>query len=139
MVYTNMQDIELLLQALQPKPNPNEQSPDYTTVPPALSTNAGYENEQRMNDMVLEILGRTEGKGMDDDVEATVDGKDPAALSAGEFVVPADAVSLLGDGNTEAGAKVLEQFISTLREKKTGQKEQPGRLEDILQGLMSNE
>ena len=45
--------------------------------------------------------------GMADKVPANIDGKRPAALSDGEFVIPADVVSHLGNGNSNAGAKVL--------------------------------
>ena len=45
--------------------------------------------------------------GMADTIPASIDGKDPAALSGGEFVIPADVVSGMGNGNSDAGAKNL--------------------------------
>jgi hypothetical protein len=45
------------------------------------------------------------GDGMSDNIPATIAGKQPARLADGEFVVPADVVSHLGNGSTEAGAK----------------------------------
>lgn len=62
--------------------------------------------------------------GMADKVPATIDGKQPAALSDGEFVIPADVVSHLGNGNSDAGAKVLEQMMARVRKERTGNKQQ---------------
>ena len=68
------------------------------------------------------LNGNTDG--MADRVPATIDGKQPAALSDGEFVIPADVVSHLGNGNSDAGAKVLEQMMARVRKERTGNKEQ---------------
>jgi hypothetical protein len=51
---------------------------------------------------------RGEGDGTSDDVAAM--------LSNGEYVIPADVVSKLGNGSNDAGAGVLDQFLSTIRE-----------------------
>ena len=44
--------------------------------------------------------------------------EDVEALSEGEYVIPADVVSLIGDGSTEAGATRLDAFIENIRKKK---------------------
>jgi len=62
--------------------------------------------------------------GMADEVPATIEGNQPAALSDGEFVITADVVSHLGNGNSEAGAKILEDFMRGIRRKRTGTGEQ---------------
>ena len=62
--------------------------------------------------------------GMSDEIPATINGTQPAALSDGEFVIPADVVSHLGNGNSDAGARVLEQMMARVREERTGNKEQ---------------
>jgi hypothetical protein len=62
--------------------------------------------------------------GMADKVSATIEGRQPAALSDGEFVIPADVVSHLGNGNSDAGAKVLEEMMARVRKARTGRKEQ---------------
>ena len=36
-------------------------------------------------------------------------------LANGEFVIPADVVSKLGNGSNEAGAGVLDQFLKVVR------------------------
>ena len=78
--------------------------------------------------------------GMDDTVPATVDGSQPAALSAGEFVVPADVVSHLGDGNNQNGASKLYGFLDQVRSVKTGSTEQPAPFNDgIMSGIIGDE
>jgi len=62
--------------------------------------------------------------GMADKIPATIDDKQPARLSGGEFVIPADVVSHLGNGNSEAGAKQLYGMMDRIRHARTGTKEQ---------------
>jgi len=62
--------------------------------------------------------------GMADRVPANIDGERPAALSDGEFVIPADVVSHLGNGNSSAGAKVLYEMMDRVRKARTGTKKQ---------------
>lgn len=62
--------------------------------------------------------------GMADEIPATINNEQPAALSDGEFVVPADVVSGLGNGNSDAGAKVLYSMMDRVRQARTGTKEQ---------------
>ena len=64
------------------------------------------------------------GDGMSDDIPTTIDGEQPAALSQGEFVVPADVVSHLGNGSTEAGSKQLYAMMDEVRQARTGRKQQ---------------
>jgi len=65
-------------------------------------------------------LLRGPGDGMSDNIPATIAGKQPARLADGEFVVPADVVSHLGNGSTEAGANVLYQMMERVRKARTG-------------------
>ena len=62
--------------------------------------------------------------GMADRIPASINGTQPAALSDGEFVIPADVVSHLGNGNSNAGAKELDQMMSRIRKTRTGNKKQ---------------
>jgi hypothetical protein len=48
-----------------------------------------------------------EGDGTSDSV--------PAMLASGEFVIPADVVSNLGNGDNDAGAAVLDEFMKAIR------------------------
>ena len=69
-------------------------------------------------------LLRGPGDGMSDDIPATIAGRQPARLADGEFVVPADVVSALGNGSTEAGAKHLHAMMDRARQKAHGKKTQ---------------
>lgn len=65
------------------------------------------------------------GDGMDDRVPAKIKetGED-VLLADSEYVVPADVVSHLGNGSSEAGAKALDSMLDRVRESRTGKKEQ---------------
>jgi hypothetical protein len=64
------------------------------------------------------------GDGMSDDIKATINGKQPARLADGEFVIPADVVSHLGNGSSKAGAKQLYSMMDKVRTARTGNKKQ---------------
>jgi hypothetical protein len=64
------------------------------------------------------------GDGMSDSIRATIADKQPARLADGEFVVPADVVSHLGNGSTDAGAKHLYKMMDKVRHARTGTKKQ---------------
>ena len=64
------------------------------------------------------------GDGMSDSIPASIGGKQPARLADGEFVVPADVVSHLGNGSTDAGAKKLYGMMDKIRRARTGKKKQ---------------
>ena len=75
-------------------------------------------------------LLRGPGDGMSDDIPAVIRGKgiQRAALADGEFVIPADVVSHLGNGSTEAGAKKLYKMMDQIRAARTGKKKQAPRV-----------
>ena len=62
--------------------------------------------------------------GMADKVPARIDGRQEARLSDGEFVIPADVVSHLGNGNSNAGAQQLYAMMDKVRQERTGRKQQ---------------
>ena len=64
------------------------------------------------------------GDGMSDSIPGVIGGKQPARLADGEFVVPADVVSHLGNGSTDAGAKKLYSMMDKIRQARTGKKKQ---------------
>jgi hypothetical protein len=61
---------------------------------------------------------------MADKIPAKIGQDPPAALSHGEFFVPADVVSHLGNGNSDAGAKKLYSMMDKIRTARTGTKKQ---------------
>jgi len=64
------------------------------------------------------------GDGMSDSIPATINNRQPARLADGEFVIPADVVSHLGNGSSKAGAKQLYAMMDRVRTKRTGKKKQ---------------
>jgi hypothetical protein len=64
------------------------------------------------------------GDGMSDSIKANIDGVQEARLADGEFVVPADVVSHLGNGSSKAGAKKLYAMMDKIRKARTGTKRQ---------------
>jgi hypothetical protein len=72
------------------------------------------------------LQGQTDG--MADKIPAQIGEDQPAALSHGEFVIPADVVSHLGNGNSDAGAKKLYQMMDKIRQARTGTKKQGKRI-----------
>jgi hypothetical protein len=71
-------------------------------------------------------LLRGPGDGMSDSIPAVIKGARPqrAALADGEFVIPADVVSHLGNGSTEAGSKHLYSMMNRIRKARTGNPKQ---------------
>jgi hypothetical protein len=64
------------------------------------------------------------GDGMSDSIPATIEDKQEARLADGEFVIPADVVSHLGNGSSKAGAKQLYSMMDRVRKARTGNKKQ---------------
>jgi hypothetical protein len=64
------------------------------------------------------------GDGMSDDIPAVIGDKQPARLADGEFVIPADVVSHLGNGSSKAGAKQLYSMMNKVRSARTGNSKQ---------------
>jgi hypothetical protein len=64
------------------------------------------------------------GDGMSDSIKANIDGKQEARLADGEFVIPADVVSHLGNGSSKAGAKKLYAMMDKIRKARTGRTRQ---------------
>lgn len=67
---------------------------------------------------------RGDTDGMADKIPGTIDGIQPARLAHGEFVIPADVVSHLGNGNSDAGAKQLYKMMDRIRMARTGSEKQ---------------
>ncbi len=70
---------------------------------------------------------RGPGDGMSDDIPAEIrgrKGRQPARLADGEFVVPADVVSHLGNGSSEAGSRKLYKMMDNIRRARTGKTRQ---------------
>jgi len=64
------------------------------------------------------------GDGMSDSIKASINGTQEARLADGEFVIPADVVSHLGNGSSKAGAKQLYSMMEKVRKARTGNPKQ---------------
>jgi hypothetical protein len=69
-------------------------------------------------------LLRGPGDGMSDSIKANISGRQEARLADGEFVIPADVVSHLGNGSTEAGSRKLYKMMADVRRARTGKAKQ---------------
>jgi len=92
------------------------------------------EYQRKFEGYLMEYLGQEQGyaeggvaryfaggtDGMADEIPANIENQRPAALSDGEFVIPADVVSHLGNGNSTAGAKRLYEMMDRIRHARTG-------------------
>jgi len=65
------------------------------------------------------------GGGMDDMIPGMIGDSQPVAVSPGEYIVPADVVSGLGDGSTDAGVVELDKMLDRVRQERTGTLRQP--------------
>ena len=77
-----------------------------------------------------------QGGGMDDRVQGMIGDSQPVAVSPGEFIVPADVVSGIGDGDTNAGVQELEGMMDRVRQERTGTTKQPAPLGAMAGGAL---
>jgi len=77
---------------------------------------------------------RGQGGGMDDEVMGMIGSSQPVAVSPGEYIVPADAVSGLGDGSSDAGAARLDELVENVRKARTGTAKQPAPIKESMGG-----
>lgn len=68
---------------------------------------------------------RGAGGGMDDLIPGTIEGRQKVRLADGEFVIPADVVSGIGDGSTDQGVRRLHEMMNKVRKERTGKTAQP--------------
>lgn len=72
-----------------------------------------------------EGMVRGNGGGMDDKISGMIGSSQPVAVSPGEFIVPADVVSDLGDGSSDAGSDELYKMMDRVRRARGGNGDQP--------------
>ena len=98
------------------------ESPAYERSNPMLMARGGIADLGGYSDGGRMLKGP--GDGMSDSIPATIGRRQPARLADGEFVVPADVVSHLGNGSTDAGARKLYSMMDKIRKARTGKKKQ---------------
>jgi hypothetical protein len=107
----------------QPVTNTETTGAGLPQIPTSLTAQGGIPMaEGGLADAGRYLQGETDG--MADKIPSSIDGEQPAALSHGEFVIPADVVSHLGNGNSDAGAQKLYEMMSRIRQARTGTTEQ---------------
>jgi hypothetical protein len=102
-------------------PKPNEAIDRFRNV-------MGDEAFMALKDRITGGRIRGAGGGLDDLVPGSIEGRQKVRLADGEFILPSDVVSAIGDGSTDAGARRLHEMMDSIRKQKTGSTKQPGRL-----------
>ena len=92
----------------------------------------GEDALKHLTDTVSSMGGRIRGAGggLDDLIPGTIEGRKDVRLADGEFVVPADVVSHLGDGSSDQGVRKLTEMMNRIRKDKTGTEKQAGHIND---------
>lgn len=156
--YANIPSVEL--QSLAPPPDllGRQRNPLlYSNAPGVRRMGAGFDpdnpdfstgfaqgglSESQAKDTVLAILAKLQGSRqgapmqmaqgrMVDGPGGGLDDSIPARLSDGEYVMPADVVSMMGDGSSKAGGRKLDQMVAKVRMQKTGRRHQAGRMRGV--------
>ena len=76
--------------------------------------------QQQVPNAQTEGIISGQGGGMDDMVNGMIGNRQGIAVSPGEYIVPADVVSMLGDGSSDSGADKLDVMLEKVRVNKTG-------------------
>lgn len=106
-------------QGMQPVlPGPNKRK--YIPAPPNWDYSTGREWDYFTPAFAAGGSVSGPGSGLDDAIPAVINGRQPAKLSSGEYVVPAHAVSALGNGSTEDGVRHLNGMVDDLMMQKYG-------------------
>lgn len=85
-----------------------------------------------LRDLISQVQGAPQGDGMSDSIPAMIDGQEPAAISSGEYIVPADVVSGLGNGDTNSGAQQLDGMVDRTRMMRNGGMVQPPAMNPMM-------
>ena len=127
----SVEEIEILSQAVLGRGEDPEAS---DAIRAAFINKYGNEVFAMVREMILKSVmpnAQTEGmingngSGMDDKVPGMIGDQQPVAVSPGEFIVPADVVSDLGDGSSDSGADELYEMMSRVRRARGGNGDQP--------------
>jgi len=117
----NAANQQAMQEALQAQSNPN-QGFGLSSQPTPYAAGGGISSLGHYSDGGQMLKGP--GDGMSDSIPATINNKQPARLANDEFVVPADVVSHIGNGSSDAGAKKLYDMMDRVRRARTGSPKQ---------------
>ena len=115
--------MQATMASYDPRTNPLTGEPTAHMAGGGIASLGGYSDGGRM------LKGP--GDGMSDSIPATIGKKQPARLADNEFVVPADVVSHLGNGSSDAGAKKLYAMMNNVRKARTGKRKQAPQINAV--------
>ena len=127
--------ITATMQALMGRTSPEEMD----GIIEAFVAKYGTEAFQELRTQVLQSIvpnAQTEGQikgqggGMEDNIDGMIGAEQPVAVSPNEYIIAADVVSGLGDGNSDAGAAALDEMMDRVRMTRTGTAQQPQPLNE---------
>ena len=79
-----------------------------------------------------------QGDGVSDSIPAMVDGEQPVMLSDGEYIMPAEFVSAIGNGSSDAGAAKLTSLVDrVMANTRKAKKGKPNGADNMLRGLVA--
>lgn len=129
--------ISAAIQALQ------ERTPDAEMILAMFIQRFGREELMRLAESVVngriadtarrsEGMIRGTGDGMSDMIPATIEGEQDVLLAENEYIVPADVLSGIGNGSSDAGAREMDDMVSRVRQERTGTTRQPDAINPRL-------
>jgi hypothetical protein len=118
------QDEQPMFSAPQQQDNQEDSRQDYAYGGPIYLAHGGIAGLQQHEYAAGGRYLSGPGDGMSDNIRANIEGKQEARLADGEFVIPADVVSHIGNGSSNAGAKKLHAMMEQIRKARTGNPKQ---------------
>lgn len=107
----------------------------YPAVRTATAAHGGLMSAKKMAEGGRYLDGP--GDGVSDSIPATVDGEQPVLLSEGEYIIPAEVVSAVGNGSSDAGADKFTALVDTIMAKtRRVTKGKPNGADKLLKGLV---
>ena len=119
-LYDNLPDTGIGTSTIAQGPTASYYTPEELEELYDMSKGISYAKEGGIMKLASGRYLKGNGDGMSDDIKATIEGTQEARLSDGEFVVPADVVSHLGNGSSDAGAAKLYTMMDRIRKARTG-------------------
>ena len=128
-LYDNLPDTGIGTSTMTQGPVASYYTPEELRELYEMSKGISYAKEGGVMKLASGRYLKGDGDGMSDNIKATIEGKQEARLSDGEFVIPADVVSHLGNGSSDAGAAKLYTMMDRIRKARTGKESQARQIQ----------
>jgi len=128
-LYDNLPDTGIGTSTIAQGPTASYYTPEELKDLYEMSKGISYAKEGGIMKLASGRYLKGNGDGMSDGIKATIEGTQEARLSDGEFVVPADVVSHLGNGSSDAGAAKLYTMMDRIRKARTGKESQAQQIQ----------